>query len=125
MGTEVSVDLFNKVSEDVDELKKAFHLHETEFSKFTGSTDEWRISVVDKLDMILTHNQKKDDESAAVYQLIQSLNDRVNAIEIQRQTEKEAHTLELLKHEKKTNIYIGIGVILATAFPYLLKLIGV
>ena len=122
MSNEISMDLFNKMLIDLENLKESFHEHETSFSKFIGASEQRDKRIDEKLDALLNKDEKQDGHNSAMAQLLSDHNDRLTAIESERKTEKEQYDKELKKQEKRTYILVGIGSIVATALPYIKSL---
>ena len=112
--------MFDLLYKDVDEMKKAFHEHETAFSKFVGASEERDKRIYEKLEALLSKDEKMIGQSDAQSAVIQDLNDRVSVIETERKQEKE----EVKKRERKINIYLTISILIATAAPFIAKLLG-
>ena len=116
-------------------LQQGFQEHEKEFSKFTGAAEQRDKRIDEKLDALLSQDKEQDAifEQLSKGMLIDSAwTGRVSAIEIERKKDRERRaekdkerTQALTAKDRKRNIVLGIGIMIATALPDILYTIFV
>ena len=118
--------LFMNLSDDLKGLQQGFQEHEKEFSKFTGAAEQRDKRIDEKLDALLSQDKEQDAVFDACRAVIDSLDGRVSTIEIERKKDKEHREIADnersradTKKDRRRNIILGIGIIVATVLPFL------
>ena len=121
--------LFMKLSEDLDELQTGFNEHEKEFAKFVGASEQRDQRTSEKLDALLKRDETQDAIVGAFKDNTDSLESRVSAIENDRKKDKEFRAEKdkereqaLIAKDRKRNIVLGCGIIVATVLPILYQI---
>ena len=121
--------LFMNLSHDFKGLQQGFQEHEKEFSKFTGASEQRDKRIDEKLDALLSQDKEQDAVFDACRAVIDSLESRVSMIEIDRKKDKERRVEKdkereqaLIAKDRKRNIVLGVGIIVATVLPILYQI---
>ena len=121
--------LFLKFAEDLDELQKGFNEHEKSFSRFVGASEQRDQRIDEKLDALLKQDQDQDVIVEAFKDNVDDLERRVSTIEIDRKKDKEHRTDKEkgreraeAKRDRRRNLILGIGIVIATVLPLLYQI---
>lgn len=121
--------LFMNLSDDLKGLQQGFQEHEKEFSKFTGAAEQRDKRIDEKLDALLSQDKEQDAVFDACRAVIDSLESRVSTIEIERKKDRERRAEKdkereqaLTAKDRKRNIVLGVGIIVATVLPILYQI---
>ena len=121
--------LFMNLSHDFKGLQQGFQEHEKEFSKFTGASEQRDKRIDEKLTALLAQDKAQDAVFDACRAVIDSLDGRVSTIEIERKKDRERRVekdkeqeREATRRDRKHNLILGGGIIVATVLPMLYQI---